>query len=101
MATRRTDAAGHALFEPGLVRGEGGLSPALIVASDPRGDYAFLNLKGPAFDFSDRGVTGRIVPAGLDAFVYTERGVYRTGETVHVDRRCCAMRAASPPSMCP
>jgi alpha-2-macroglobulin len=84
MATRRTDAAGHALFEPGLVRGEGGLSPALIIVSDPRGDYAFLNLKGPAFDFSDRGVTGRIVPAGLDAFVYTERGVYRTGETVHV-----------------
>jgi uncharacterized protein YfaS (alpha-2-macroglobulin family) len=84
MATRRTDAAGHALFEPGLVRGEGGLSPALIVASDPRGDYAFLNLKGPAFDFSDRGVGGRMVPAGLDAFVYTERGVYRTGETVHV-----------------
>jgi alpha-2-macroglobulin len=84
MATRRTDAAGHALFEPGLVRGEGGLSPALIIVSDPRGDYAFLNLKGPAFDFSDRGVTGRIVPAGLDAFVYTERGVYRTCETVHV-----------------
>jgi alpha-2-macroglobulin len=84
MATRRTDAAGHALFEPGLVRGEGGLSPALIVASDPRGDYAFLNLKGPAFDFSDRGVTARAVPAALDAFVYTERGVYRTGETVHV-----------------
>jgi uncharacterized protein YfaS (alpha-2-macroglobulin family) len=41
-------------------------------------------LKGPAFDFSDRGVSGRMVPAGLDAFVYTERGVYRTGETVHV-----------------
>src|ERR1700722_17334983 len=61
MATRRTDAAGHALFEPGLVRGEGGLSPALIIVSDPHGDYAFLNLKGPAFDFSDRGVAGRIV----------------------------------------
>ncbi|HSV25152.1 MAG TPA: alpha-2-macroglobulin [Xanthobacteraceae bacterium] len=84
MATRRTDASGHALFEPGLARGEGGLSPALLVASDPRGDYGFLSLKAPAFDFSDRGVTGRAVPAGLDAFVYTERGVYRTGETVHV-----------------
>src|SRR4030081_636182 len=84
MATRRTDANGHALFEPGLARGEGGLSPALLVASDPRGDYGFLSLKSPAFDFSDRGVTGRTVPAGLDAFVYTERGVYRTGETVHV-----------------
>jgi alpha-2-macroglobulin len=84
MATRQTDADGHALFEPGLVRGEGGLSPALLFASDPRGDYAFLNLKGPAFDFSDRGVTGRNPPSGVDAFVYTERGVYRTGETVHV-----------------
>jgi uncharacterized protein YfaS (alpha-2-macroglobulin family) len=84
MATRRTDASGHALFEPGLARGEGGLSPALVVASDARGDYGFLSLKAPAFDFSDRGVAGRIVPAGLDAFVYTERGVYRTGETVHV-----------------
>ncbi len=84
MATRRTDANGHALFEPGLARGEGGLSPALLIASDPRGDYGFLSLKSPAFDFSDRGVNGRTVPAGLDAFVYTERGVYRTGETVHV-----------------
>ncbi len=84
MATRRTDASGHALFEPGLTRGEGGLSPALLVASDPRGDYGFLSLKSPPFDFSDRGVAGRIAPAGLDAFVYTERGVYRTGETVHV-----------------
>jgi alpha-2-macroglobulin len=84
MATRRTDASGHALFEPGLARGEGGLSPALLVASDSRGDYGFLSLKAPAFDLSDRGVTGRAAPAGLDAFVYTERGVYRTGETVHV-----------------
>jgi alpha-2-macroglobulin len=84
MAIRRTDANGHALFEPGLARGEGGSSPALLVASDPRGDYGFLSLKAPAFDFSDRGVGGRTVPAGLDAFVYTERGVYRTGETVHV-----------------
>jgi uncharacterized protein YfaS (alpha-2-macroglobulin family) len=84
LATKRTDAVGHALFEPGLVRGEGGQSPALLVASDTRGDYAFLSLKTPAFDLSDRGVTGRPVPAGLDAFVYTERGVYRTGETVHV-----------------
>jgi uncharacterized protein YfaS (alpha-2-macroglobulin family) len=84
IATRRTDAAGHALFEPGLVRGEGGLSPALIIASDPRGDYAFISLKSPAFDFSDRGVAGRVAPSALDAFVYPERGVYRTGETVHV-----------------
>ena len=33
---------------------------------------------------SDRGSAGRPAPEGLDAFVVTERGVYRTGETVHV-----------------
>jgi alpha-2-macroglobulin len=83
LATRQTDNFGHAAFEPGLMRGEGGLAPALLIASND-GDYAFLSLKAPAFDLSDRGVTGRPVPAGLDAFVYTERGVYRTGETVHI-----------------
>jgi uncharacterized protein YfaS (alpha-2-macroglobulin family) len=83
LATRRTDKNGFAHFEAGLARGEGGLSPAAIVAS-AKNDYAFLSLKAPAFDLSDRGVAGRPVPVGLDAFVYTERGVYRTGETVHV-----------------
>lgn len=84
LAVRTTDAAGMARFEAGLARGEGGLAPALVVASDPSGDYAFLNLKSPAFDLTDRGVAGRPAATGLDAFVYTERGVYRTGETVHI-----------------
>ena len=84
LATRRTDDAGHAHFEAGLARGEGGLSPAIIVASEPRGDYAFLSLKSPAFDLSDRGVAGRAVPGPLDAYVFAERGVYRPGETVHI-----------------
>jgi uncharacterized protein YfaS (alpha-2-macroglobulin family) len=84
LAVKRSNQAGYVGFEPGLTRGEGGQSPALLVASDAGGDYAFLNLKAPSFDLSDRGVAGRAVPAGLDAFLYTERGVYRSGETVEV-----------------
>jgi uncharacterized protein YfaS (alpha-2-macroglobulin family) len=84
LATRKTDSAGHVLFEAGLARGEGGLSPALLSVSGDKGDYAFLSLKSNAFDLSDRGVSGRPVPAGLDAFVYAERGVYRSGETVYL-----------------
>lgn len=84
LATRKTDASGHVLFESGLARGEGGLSPALLTASSDKADYAFLSLKTNAFDLSDRGVAGRAVPAGADAFVYAERGVYRSGETVHL-----------------
>ena len=84
LATEKTDAGGTVTFAPGLARGEGGLSPALLVASGTSGDYAFLDLKQSAFDLTDRGVAGREPPEGLDAFVFTERGVYRTGETVHV-----------------
>jgi uncharacterized protein YfaS (alpha-2-macroglobulin family) len=84
LAVKKTGADGTVTFEPGLARGEGGLSPAMLVASGDGGDYAFLNLKQSAFDLTDRGVAGRDVPQGLDAFVFTERGVYRTGETVHV-----------------
>jgi alpha-2-macroglobulin len=84
LARRRTDANGQALFEAGLASGEGGAAPALLVAADPAGDYAFLNLKTPAFDLTDRGVGGRPAPHGLDAFVYAERGVYRSGETAYI-----------------
>ena len=84
LATRQTDAAGHALFEQGLANGEGGAAPALLAAADPKGDYAFFNLQASAFDLTDRGVSGRPAPTGLDAFVYAERGVYRSGETAYL-----------------
>ena len=84
LATRKTDDAGHVLFEAGLARGEGGLSPALLTVMSDKADYAFLSLKTNAFDLTDRGVSGRVVPPGADAFVYAERGVYRSNETVYL-----------------
>src|SRR5262249_12821007 len=72
LARKRPADGGHVQFEANLTRGEGALAPAMVVASDSKGDYAFLSLKMPAFDLTDRGVSGRVVPAGLDAFVYTE-----------------------------
>ncbi|HVV41889.1 MAG TPA: alpha-2-macroglobulin [Nitrobacter sp.] len=84
LATKTTDEAGHVVFEAGLARGEGGLSPALLTVTRDKADYAFLSLKTTAFDLTDRGVSGRAVPTGADAFVYAERGVYRSGETVYL-----------------
>src|SRR6202020_397920 len=78
LASRKTDESGHVLFEAGLARGEGGLSPAMLTVTSEKADYAFLSLKSNAFDLSDRGVSGRAVPAGADAFVYSERGVFRS-----------------------
>jgi uncharacterized protein YfaS (alpha-2-macroglobulin family) len=48
------------------------------------GDFSFIDLRRSAFDLTDRGVSGREVPGPLDAFLYTERGVYRGGENVFV-----------------
>lgn len=84
LATTTTDANGVGRFDPGLARGKGGLAPGVLVASDAKGDHGFLDMGASAFDLSDRGVAGRAAPAGLDAMVYAERGVYRPGETVHL-----------------
>ncbi len=84
LATAKTDSRGYARFDAGLKRGEGGLAPAVLVAETSDGDYAFMDLSTAAFDLTDRGVKGRQEPGPIDAFAYTERGVYRPGEQVHL-----------------
>lgn len=84
LAAATTDAAGVAHFDPGLLRGDGGLAPAMAMAYAADGDFNFLDLRRPDFDLSDRGVSGRTPPRGADAFLYADRGIYRPGETVHL-----------------
>ncbi|MBI1171034.1 alpha-2-macroglobulin family protein [bacterium] len=83
LATAKTDAEGHALFEPGLVRGTDSAAPAMVVARDGSVDTAFLSLTDPEFDLSDRGVAGHEAAPPVDVFLTTDRGAYRAGETVH------------------
>ncbi len=59
LAVEKTDAEGLVHFAPGLSRGAGGLAPGLLVASDGKADYNFLDLQQTAFDLTDRGVKGR------------------------------------------
>ncbi|WP_045837423.1 alpha-2-macroglobulin [Hyphomicrobium sp. 99] len=84
LATATTDERGYAKFDAGLTKGEGGTAPAILVAQKGEGEYAFLDLTLNAFDLSDRGVQGRDPSGPVDAYVYTERGVYRGGEDVNV-----------------
>ncbi|MES0879458.1 alpha-2-macroglobulin family protein [Roseibium sp. SCP14] len=78
-----SNAEGFAEFPVGLTRGRGGLAPGVLVAETGEGDYSFLDLRKPAFDLSDRGVEGRPSPGPLDVFAWTDRGIYKAGETVH------------------
>jgi uncharacterized protein YfaS (alpha-2-macroglobulin family) len=94
-----TTSGGYARFEAGLVRGEGGLEPAVMVVRGQDGDYAFLDLTSGAFDLSDRGVEGRQAPGPVDGFIYLDRGVYRPGEEVQISAlvRNAKGRAAEAP----
>lgn len=85
LATATTDAEGVARFDAGVSRGEGGSAPELVTVTtgEPAApaDMAFLSLADPAFDLSDRGVEGRPASGPLDAYLVTDRGAYRPGET--------------------
>src|SRR5207248_6810703 len=54
------------------------------MAYGPSGDFNFLEVGRAAFDLSDRGVSGRAQPGPVDAYLYTDRGIYRPGESVHL-----------------
>ncbi|MGI3170201.1 alpha-2-macroglobulin family protein [Pseudooceanicola sp. C21-150M6] len=83
LSTATSDADGHVLFPEGLTRGTGGASPALVTAT-LGDDLAFLSLKDPAFDLSDRGVSGRPAGPAIDVFLATDRGAYRAGEDINL-----------------
>jgi uncharacterized protein YfaS (alpha-2-macroglobulin family) len=82
LATVVTDISGRADFDPGFFRGTGGDEPVVVMAYGRNDDFSFLDLRRPAFDLTDRGVGGRASPGPVDAYLYTERGIYRPGETV-------------------
>lgn len=83
LGTGTTDADGRAVFAAGLMRGAAASAPAIITARNGEDDYVFLDMTRAGFDLSDRGVTGRAAPGAIDLFAWTERGIYRAGETVH------------------
>ncbi|MEY4681870.1 MAG: hypothetical protein RLZZ276_3519 [Pseudomonadota bacterium] len=78
----RSDAEGRATFAPGLLRGTGAQAPVSVMAFGPGEDFALIDLDRAAFDLADRGVEGRAPPGPIDVYAWTERGIYRPGETV-------------------
>lgn len=83
LAQTRTNNQGLAQFAPGLLKGKAGRTATQITAVQTGKGFSLLPLQRPAIDLSDRGVSGRRAPGIMDAFVYTEQGVYRPGDTVN------------------
>ncbi|MFT3729281.1 MAG: alpha-2-macroglobulin [Terricaulis sp.] len=84
LSRARTDGNGRVHFAQALVNGEGPARARYVMAYGDAGDFAAQDLQRPAIDLSDRGVDGRHPPGDVDAYLYTERGVYRPGERVRL-----------------
>ena len=84
LGTATTDAEGLAHIPGAMLRGRGGDEPFAVMAYGAEGDFNFLEIGRAAFDLSDRGVSGRASPGPVDAYLYTDRGIYRPGESVHL-----------------
>ena len=84
LASYHTGPDGLVTVPPGLLRGAGGDAARLLTATSARGDFTSLSLDQPALDLSDLDLSGRAPPGALDAFLWTDRGIYRPGETIHL-----------------
>ncbi|WP_371398317.1 alpha-2-macroglobulin [Fretibacter rubidus] len=82
LATTQSDRSGRASFDAAIMKGQGVLRPRTVMAYGTSGDYAVLELNRSPLDLSRYDVDGRTVSGPIDVFAYTERGVYRPGETV-------------------
>ncbi|MGD9591596.1 MAG: alpha-2-macroglobulin, partial [Candidatus Berkiella sp.] len=84
LAKVKTNRDGSVLINEKLINGKGGNSPAYITAAHLGKEFTALNLRNEAFNLSDRGDEGKLANNDIEGFIFTERGIYRPGETVHL-----------------
>lgn len=82
LADAVTDRTGRVTFAQSLLRGQGALRPKMLMAYGAAGDYAVLDLSRAPLDLSRYAIDGRAVAKPVDVFAYSERGIYRPGETM-------------------
>lgn len=104
LAQATSNVRGYAHFAAPLLKGQGGEEAVLVRTESLEGGFGFVGLKQTAFDFRDRGVAGRKVSGKIDAYLFTERGIYRPGEVVHLtasvrDRKGNALKGGTPLSL--
>lgn len=94
LAVAQSDAQGRVRFDRPLLDGEGAADAKMVMAYGPQGDLAVLDLDRAPVDLSkqgiggrteDSGVSGRTAQSAIDGYLYADRGIYRPGETVHLN----------------
>jgi uncharacterized protein YfaS (alpha-2-macroglobulin family) len=88
LAEGKSDASGRIRFDKPLLGGQGGGRAKMVMAYGPQGDLAVLDLDRAPADLSRQGVGGpdaRATQGAVDAYLYGDRGIYRPGETAHLN----------------
>ncbi len=82
-----------------VARDQGGSAPGLLVAT-LGDDYGFLNLTQPAFDLTDRGVSGREAPGRARRLPLPPSAASIAPARRCSSLRCCATPRARPRPIC-
>jgi alpha-2-macroglobulin len=82
LSEARSDQQGRVVFPAELTKGDGNLAPKLVLALTAKGELAALDLSRAPVDLSEENIGGRRTPGLVDAYLYTDRGIYRPGESV-------------------
>jgi len=84
LAGIKTDSQGRGFIDRKFLLGKAGKQAISLIGHHPEHGFIYFPLNGAAFDLSDRGVSGRKSPGMMEAFLYTERGIYRPGERINM-----------------
>ena len=94
LAVAKSDAQGRVRFDRPLLDGEGAADAKMVMAYGDQGDLAVMDLDRAPADLSKQGIGGRTQESGVsgraaagavDGYLYADRGIYRPGETVHLN----------------
>ncbi len=89
-------------YSPPATEAVAGVGSAAADTTRPGRGLTWLDLSSGAIGFGDAEVGGRpYLRSGYEAFIYTDRGVYRPGETVHLRAIVRGVDGAVPPAELP
>lgn len=99
VALVKTNADGMVTFQKPLVSGKKANSPLYVLARTEKEDdasYGYINVE--PFDLTDRGDKGRQLTEFYNAYVYTDRDIYRPGDDINLtvmlrDHECNAIES--------
>ncbi len=84
LAETRPDSSGRVSFDKPMMSGQGPMAPRMVLATNAAGELAALDLSRAPVDLSEHAVGGRRTPGPVDSYIYSDRGIYRPGETVEL-----------------